>query len=326
MAKKPTARKISFKKGETYEDFIFDELNVYAGIDNIATLDLLRALFPSLIAKPKYKDVCANEVIEGNAPDILTELLEVKTLALEFTCDLKITGMHYDVEANHLMSERMKKDMKDTKARIDRAAGMDVPLSGGAFYNYLYRTKGYRSVVKTKNGDEATSGEALEELSKLYEDDADLLLDIKRFVDVRSMFNGFIDGYIAKFVKYDHRIHCDYLLHGTSSHRMSSQNPNMLNMSRGYYGYNTRNNYTATPGYSLIAFDFSSCEVKILAALSGDENMILACERGYDFHSFSASMMMDIPYEDFLEKKHIKEYKLQRQFAKSVTFNLTGGF
>lgn len=54
--------------------------------------------------------------------------------------------------------------------------------------------------------------------------------------------------------------------------------------------------------------------------------MILACERGYDFHSFSASMMMGIEYEDFLSKKHIAEYKLQRQFAKSVTFNLTGGF
>lgn len=321
MAKKKGPRKISFKKRETYEDFVFDELNVYAGIDTIVTLDLLRALFPKITAKPKYKDVCANDVIDGNAPDILTELLDVKTLALEFTCDLKITGMFYDQEANHVMGQRMQQDMDDTKARIDNLAGVDVPLSGGAFYNYLYRTKGYRSVVKTKTGDEATSGEALEALAKIYDEDRELLLDIKRFIDVRSMFNGFIDGYIDKFVRHDSRIHCDYLLHGTSSHRMSSQNPNMLNMPRGYHGYNIRDNYTATPGYSLIAFDFSSCEVKILAALSGDENMILACERGYDFHSFSASMMMGISYEEFLSKKHVPEYKLQRQFAKSVTFN-----
>lgn len=325
MAKKPSARKISFKKGETYEDFIFDELVTYAGIDCIATLDLLKALFPRLVSKPKYKNVCANEIIDGNAPDVLTELLEVKTLALEFTCDLKITGMFYDQEANTAMGIRMREDMDATKVRIDNAAGMDVPLSGGAFYDYLYKTKGYRSVVKTKKGDEATSGDALKELAKAYVDDRDLLLDIKRFVDVRSMYNGFIDGYIEKFVRYDSRIHCDYLLHGTSSHRMSSQNPNMLNMPRGYYGYNIRNNYTATPGYSLIAFDFSSCEVKILAALSGDANMIYACEQGYDFHSFSASMMMGIPYDEFLSKKHLKEYKDKRQFAKAVTFGILYG-
>lgn len=257
MAAKSSIRKL--KKGvETYEDFLFEDLNLYAGIDNIVTLDLLKALFPRITAKPKYMHVCGNDVLEGNAPDVLTELLEVKTLALEFTCDLKITGMYYDKEANHQMGHRMVQDMEDTKARIDSAAGMDVPLSGSAFYQYLYHTKQYRSVVKTKTGDEATSGEALEALSNAYPEDADLLLDIKRYVDVRSMFNGFIDGYIDKFVKHDSRIHCDYLLHGTSSHRMSSQNPNMLNMPRGYYGYNIRNTYTATPGYSLIAFDFSS--------------------------------------------------------------------
>lgn len=48
--------------------------------------------------------------------------------------------------------------------------------------------------------------------------------------------------------------------------------------------------------------------------------MIYACEQGYDFHSFSASMMMGITYDEFLSKKHIKEYKDQRQFAKAVTF------
>lgn len=247
------------RKGiETYEDFVFDSLNVYAGIDCVVTLDLLRAIFPRIASKPRYAEVTAEGINIGQAPDILTELLEIKTLALEFTCDLKITGMYYDREANLQMGHRMSEDMKATKARIDEAAGMDVPLSGDAFYRYLYRTKGYQSVVKTKTGDEATSGEALEKLAEIYEEDRDLLLDIKRFIDVRAMFNGFIDGYIEKYVKYDSRIHCDYLLHGTSSHRISSQNPNMLNQPRGYHGYNIRDLYTATPGYSLIAFDFSS--------------------------------------------------------------------
>lgn len=60
--------------------------------------------------------------------------------------------------------------------------------------------------------------------------------------------------------------------------------------------------------------------------------MIYACERGYDFHSFSASMIMNIEYEDFIAIYHdgnedhpeYKYYKGKRQFAKAVTFN--GGF
>lgn len=236
MAKGP--RKL--KKGvETYEDYVFDELNIYAGVDCIATLDLLRALMPRLLAKPKYSNYCANDLIEGNAPDVFTELMEVKTLALEFTCDLKITGMFYDQEANNAMGIRMQADMDATKIRIDEAAGEDVPLSGGLFYDWLYKKRRYPSVVKTKTGDEATSGDALKALAKAIPEDRDLLLDIKRFVDVRAMFNGFIDGYIDKFVKYDSRIHCDYNLNGTSSHRISSTNPNLLNMpQRGLIGEN----------------------------------------------------------------------------------------
>lgn len=318
MAKK--RRKLN--SNETYEDYVYDELNLYAGIDTIVTLDLLKALMPKLLAQPKYADYCANDLIEGTAPDVWTELLEVKTLALEFTCDLKITGMFYDQEANNLMGQRMYLDMQDTKERIDSAAGEDVPLSGAAFHSWLYKKRRYPSVVKTKHGDEATSGDALKKLAEVVPEDKDLLLDIKRFVDIRAMYNGFIDGYCDKFVKYDSKIHCDYNLNGTSSHRISSTNPNMLNQPRGYYGYNIRDCYIATPGYSFLAFDFSSCEVKILAALSGDPNMIHACEQGYDFHSFSASMMMGIEYEEFLEKKHEKYYKDQRQFAKAVTFKI----
>ena len=218
-------KKINFKLKQTYEDFVFEELNLYAGIDCIATLDLLRALFPALTEKPAYRKLIDGEIVVGEAPSVLNELLEVKTLALEFTCDLKITGMHYDKEANALMGQRMERDLDETKFRIDRLAGEDVPLSGGAFYNWLYKVKRYPSVVQTKTGDDATSGEALEILAKRVPEDEELLLDIKRFIDVRSMYNGFISGYIEKFVKYDSRIHCDYLLHGTKSHRLASQNP-----------------------------------------------------------------------------------------------------
>lgn len=316
-------------KPPSYEYYDIEDLCLYAGIDTEATLGMLAVLMPLLQRRPRYHRVQAGEVISEYAPSIWSELLQVKTAALQFTCDLKITGMQYDIGANEDMLERMKIDMEATKKRIDDAVGMDVPLSGNAFHTFLYRTMGFRSVIQTKTGGEATSGDALKALHKEY--GHEWLLDIKRFIDVRSMRNNFIEGYVEKFVKRDSRIHCDYNLQGTSSHRISSTNPNMLNMPRGYHGYNIRDLYTATEGYTLIAFDFSSCEVKILAALSGDPNMVHACEQGYDFHTFSASMIHDIDYHDFKavldDEDHpdYKKYKGWRQDAKAVTFGILYG-
>jgi DNA polymerase-1 len=108
---------------------------------------------------------------------------------------------------------------------------------------------------------------------------------------------------------------------------LSSSNPNLLNLPRGYYGYDIRSLYKVSKGCVFITFDFSSCEVKILAALSGDEKMIDACRKGLDFHSFTASMMYNIPYEEMVEavddknNPNHKKYKGFRQGAKAVTFD-----
>jgi DNA polymerase-1 len=319
-------------KPPTYEYYDYDDLCLYAGIDTEVTLNLLAKLMPQIRTSPEYFKSIKGTIIRSNATSIWRELLDVKQLALEFTCNLKITGMQYDIPANARMAVIMEKDLEDTRLRINAAVGRDVPLSGDGFSKFLFRDMRLVSDVKTDGGDDATSGEALKHLYEKY--GHEWLLDIKRYVEVRAMYNGFINDYVDKFVKKDGRIHCDYNLQGTSSHRISSTNPNMLNMprpSRAYPLYNIRTLYTATEGHSLLAFDFSSCEVKILAALSGDKNMIYACEQGYDFHTFTASMIEGVGYiefhamvEDESHPRH-KWAKERRQFAKAVTFGLLYG-
>lgn len=83
--------------------------------------------------------------------------------------------------------------------------------------------------------------------------------------------------------------------------------------------------FNAKPGYVFICFDFSSAEVKILAAICRDPRMLQAVNDGLDFHTFSASAIHGIPYEEFLavldDKKHAKhkDYKNLRQGAKATT-------
>lgn len=104
---------------------------------------------------------------------------------------------------------------------------------------------------------------------------------------------------------------------------ITGDNPNLTQIPRGKHGYNLKTQFTVDEGYAFLTADFSSAEVKILGAISQDPNILKAIEEGMDFHSFSASKMYGIEYEEFVsavnDKKHSlhKKYKELRQFAKA---------
>lgn len=312
-------------KAFTYEWYDYDVLNAYAGLDCVGTLELMASLMPKLLEKPRY--VWHNQGVRtvGTAPSVFSEQIDIKAKALEFICDMEIVGMEYDIQGNRLMDNRMIEDLAATEDQIFTAIGKRIDLSSAAaLKEFLYVEKGFKAPIQTKHGDDSTSGDALKALAK--EHGLPWLEAIKKRNDVASMHNSFIRTYVDDWVKSDGRVHPSYNLHGTSSHRISSSNPNLLNLPRGYYGYNIRQLYTAKAGYIFLAFDFSSCEVKILAALSGDETMIDACVSGKDFHSYTASMIYHIDYDEFVAiiKDHHhpdhKKFKDYRQGAKAITF------
>lgn len=317
-------------KAFTYEWYDYDALNAYAGLDCVATLELMATLMPKLLEKPRFVWHKHGQRTVGTAPSVFSEQIDIKTKALEFICDMEIVGMEYDIEGNRLMDNRMIEDLAATEDQIFSAIGKRIDLSSSsALKEFLYTEKGYRPPIQTKHGDDSTSGDAL--LALFKEHKHPWLEAIKKRNDVASMHGNFIKTYVSDWVKSDGRVHPSYNLHGTSSHRISSSDPNLLNLPRGYYGYNIRRLYTAKKGYIFIAFDFSSCEVKILAALSRDETMIEACVSGKDFHSYTASMIYHVDYDEFVAiiKDHThpehKKYKNYRQGAKSVTFGLLYG-
>jgi DNA polymerase-1 len=285
----------------------------------------MSSLMPKLLEKPRFTWYKQGQRTVSTAPSVFSEQLNIKTKALEFICDMEIVGMQYDIEGNRAMDRRMVEDLAETEDQIFTAIGKRIDLSSSAVLkDFLYREKGFEAPLQTKHGDDSTSGDALMALHKIHQ--LPWLEAIKKRNDVFAMHGNFIKTYIEDWVKSDGRVHPSYNLHGTSSHRISSSEPNLLNLPRGYYGYNIRQLYTAKPGYIFLAFDFSSCEVKILAALSGDETMIEACVSGKDFHSYTASMIYHIDYDEFVAivKDHHhpdhKKFKNYRQGAKSVTF------
>ena len=105
----------------------------------------------------------------------------------------------------------------------------------------------------------------------------------------------------------------------------------MTQLPRPKHGYNIRECFTVDNGNLFLALDFSSAEVKVLGALCRDPKLLMSIREGLDFHSFSASQMRGIPYDEFVhilesgDKQQKKQYKQWRQEAKTLTFSVLYG-
>lgn len=319
---------------KTYEDFPFDSLMTYAGVDTYVTYSVLKKLFPVLVATPDYKTPNGDgswDIVK--APSIIRESLDVKRDALQFMVDLIVNGIQYDISGNQTYDLRMRAHLEQLEDSIFTKSGMKWNLDSDLENEEILFDKfGLITSVKTKGGSPSTSGDALKEILEANPQH-DWLKDLLVRNDVASIHRSFIHEYVPKYVKRDGRVHPNYNLHGTSSHRISGDRPNLLNIPSPKHGYNIRSLYGVSPGNAFLTFDFSSCEVKILAALCKDEKMLEAILNGLDFHSFTASQMYKIPYTEMnavikAEDKNdprFKGYKNYRKNAKAVTFGILYG-
>lgn len=317
----------------TYEDYDSEDLYVYAGCDNIVTSEVLTALWPAL-NKPQELIVPqkSGPPKKQRAPGIIKSVVDTEMLCHEFIIDLEINGMAYDVLKNQAFDRRMAEEVAMFEERIFSAIGKKLNLDSGVEVSKLiYGEMGFTAPFHTKSGDDATDGAALLTLAGLNplanqytapDPKLQFLADMAKRKDINSVRNTFIKTYVQDFVRSDGRIHPSYNMFGTSSFRISSDGPNLTQLPRPKHGYNVRECYTVDSGNVFIAFDFSSAEVKILGAICKDKNMLKAIAKGLDFHSFSASAMMGVPYEEFIhileDDSHPlkKEYKRMRQIAK----------
>ncbi len=330
----------------TYEDFDAEDLYLYAGLDCIATSTVLERIFPLLAEEPVYIVPGPDgKPVSTHAMSILQTNEEITKLAFEYIMDMEINGLKYDIEKNRAISQRMIAEIAELDRRIFEhpAITKDINLdSGKEMVELLYTTLGFTPPSLTASGEPSTDGEALLTLAGLNplnppkdyitpDPELQFLAWLAKRKDLNSTHNTFIKTYVEDFVKKDGRIHPSYNLHGTSGFRISGDSPNLTQLPRPKHGYNIRECYGVDEGNVFIAFDFSSAEVKIVAALCKDPAMLQAVREGRDFHSSSASLMLGISYQEFLDvlgdKTNPKaaEYKHWRQVAKILTFSLIYG-
>jgi DNA polymerase-1 len=314
----------------TYEDFNYEDLLLYAGLDCVVTSGLKEKLSPEM-----------ERTDTPGVPEIANAFHSIVMPCQEFIIDLEINGMGYSVERNAFLSKKMSAEVEILDDNIFSLIGRRIDLnSGPVVAQFLYGEKGFTPPTYTKAGEPATDGEALLTLAgldplgnKYVTEDPSLqyLALMAKRKDIYSCHSTFVKTYVKDFVKRDGRIHPSYNQFGTSSFRITGTDPNLTQLPRPKHGYNVRSCYTVKPGFVFISFDFSSAEVKILANICRDPAMMEAVRNGLDFHTFSASRMRGIPYEEMAavlaEKQHPKhkEYKSLRQLSKTLTFSILYG-
>lgn len=155
----------------------------------------------------------------------------------------------------------------------------------------------------------------------------DRLLELR---GLEKMYKTYIEGWNEK-VQDDDRLHGRFLIHGTTSGRLSSAEPNAQQIPKTSVDPNIKLQLKAPKGTLYIASDFSQAELRIMAHLSGDETYLNAFNSGQDPHLAIAATKYHIPYEEALkiyeDENHPehKIWKVRRKQAKQIAFGLIYG-
>lgn len=200
----------------------------------------------------------------------------------------------------------------------------------------MYSEDGFHfDVIKdNESGKPSTDEETLTNLRlTIKKPDSPKAIFLDRLLELRGlekMYKTYIEGWNEK-VQDDDRLHGRFLIHGTTSGRLSSAEPNAQQIPKTSVDPNIKLQLKAPKGTLYIASDFSQAELRIMAHLSGDETYLNAFNSGQDPHLAIAATKYHIPYEEALkiyeDENHPehKIWKVRRKQAKQIAFGLIYG-
>jgi DNA polymerase-1 len=229
---------------------------------------------------------------------------------------MEAQGVALDVPYLQELSEELGKELGYLEAEIHRLAGRPFNVnSRDQLEAILYDELGLRAGgKKTTTGKRSTAASVLEELRPLHPI-VEKILDYRELSKLKST-------YLDPLPKLIHpktgRLHTRFNQTATATGRLSSSDPNLQNIPvRTEVGRRIRRGFVARPGYRLVVADYSQIELRLLAHLSGDENLKQVFLEGRDIHTQTAAWMFGIPPEAVDPS--------QRRAAKTVVFGVLYG-
>ena len=289
---------------------ISKHLNGQGEIHNKSTAEEYITFFKSKISNIK-KDI---EKFESNSA-LYRIYTDVDFPMLKILSDMESQGISVSQEKMKKLSKNLSVKLKKLKNKCfeitDKEFNLNSPKQlSEIFFNEL----NYPVVKKTPKGAPSTDASVLEELAKEH----DLPKYILKYRELEKIRSTYVDGLIPE-VSEDSKIHTHYNLFGTTTGRLSSEKPNLQNIpNKTELGQEIRDFFVAKPSMKFILSDYSQIELRVLAHLSQDSEMIAILKNeSADIHSETAARIFNESIDNVNPE--------MRRKAKEVNFGLIYG-
>ena len=305
IAMKYLTRKIKSKedllgkgaKAKKFDEIDFDELSAY-------TADIINTI---ACVYPKMEEKLKETEMDGLFYHVEMPLVEVLG-------SMEYIGMKVDKDQLNELKEKFTTIINELENEIFELAGepfnINSPKQLGVI---LFEKLGLPVIKKTKTG-YSTNAEVLEKLRDKHEI-IDKITDYRQIVKLNSTY---VEGLLKIINPKTGRIHSSFNQTITTTGRISSTEPNMQNIPvKTEMGRDIRKVFVADENCKLVDADYSQVELRVLAHMSGDENMIDAFKHGEDIHSKTASQIFDVDIKDVTSKQRIE--------AKAINFGIIYG-
>ena len=292
------------KKGKNQgnmRDIPLDDIKEYAVEDADVTIQLKNHFLP---------------ILEKVGTKKLYDEIEIPLIPV--LADMEKEGINLDVDFLKKMSVEMTAESKALEQNIYETAGETFNLASPKQLGDVLFDKmkiGGAKQKKTKTGQYATGEEILSYLAN----DNPIVKDILEWRQMVKLQSTYIDALPNQVDPKTGRVHTDYMQTVAATGRLSSNNPNLQNIPvRTERGRQIRKAFIARDeNYTLVSADYSQIELRIIAALCGEENMIEAFRNNEDIHKSTAAKVFNVPLEEVTKE--------QRSHAKTVNFGIIYG-
>ncbi|MDE3932467.1 DNA polymerase I [Glaesserella parasuis] len=284
----------------TFDQIELDKATEYAGEDAEITMKLHQLLWSELQKTPEL--VKLFEQIEMPLVSVLSRV--------------ERNGVLIDPAKLLAHSVEIEQRLKELETLVHQEAGEVFNLaSTKQLQEILFNKLGLPILKKTPKGAPSTNEEVLEELAQMGHQVPVLLMEHRGLSKLKSTYTDKLPQMINAQTG---RVHTSYHQAVTATGRLSSSDPNLQNIPiRNEQGRRIRQAFIAHDGYVILAADYSQIELRIMAHLANDANMIKAFAEGKDIHRSTAAEIFGVPLEAVTSE--------QRRSAKAINFGLIYG-
>ena len=229
---------------------------------------------------------------------------------------MELAGISLDKECLKKESLELENDLKNLEKKIFEFSGEEFNLNSPKQLGEILfeKLKLDAKAKKTKTGQYSTSEEVLQKLESKHE----IIKHILEYRTYQKLKSTYVDALPIQVNEKTGRIHTNFMQTVAATGRLSSVNPNLQNIPiRTLRGQQVRAAFIASEGKKIISADYSQIELRLIAEISGEKNMIEAFQKGEDIHASTAAKLFNIPLNAVT--------KLQRSQAKTVNFGIIYG-